>query len=66
MKISIMLVATAVYQSYYCTIHNLGGRNFGETVRTRNWRIIFWRMSKIAKAPKIIIMCQPFTDQLES
>ena len=27
-----------------------------KTVYTKNWQIIFWRMSKIAKAPKIIVM----------
>ena len=43
----------------------LEGENFGETVYTKNWQIIVWRMPKIDKAPKIIIMCQLFTSRLE-
>ena len=39
----------------------LEGENFGETVHAKNWQIILWRMPKIAKAPKIIIMRQTFT-----
>ena len=35
----------------------LEGENFGETVHNKNWWIIFLRMPKIAKAPKIIIIC---------
>ena len=40
--------------------------NVGETVHTKNWQIILWQMSKLAKAPKIMIMCQLFTGQLKS
>ena len=41
-------------------------QNFGETVHTKNWLIIFWRMFKITKMPKIIIKCRLITSQLES
>ena len=34
----------------------LEGENFGEIVHLNNWLIIFWRVSKISKVPKIIIM----------
>ena len=46
------------------TIQNFRGRNFGRTVHTKNV-IIFWKMLKLAKAPKIIIMHLLFTGQLK-
>ena len=39
----------------WCKI--LEGKSFGKMVHIKNWLIIFWWMSKISKAPKIIIMC---------
>ena len=33
----------------------LEGENFGKTVYAKNWQIIFWRMLKIVKVPKILI-----------
>ena len=39
-------------------MQNFGGRKFSETVHTKNWWIILWRMPKIARAPKVIIMHQ--------
>ena len=50
----------------YRMIQNFGGRKVGETIHIKNWQIMFWRMPKITKVPKIIIMCQHFTYQLES
>ena len=32
----------------------LEGENFSKTVHTKNWWIIFWRMPKLIKVPKII------------
>ena len=34
----------------------LEGENFGETVHTKIWWIIFWQMPKISKVPKIIVL----------
>ena len=38
----------------YHVIQTLEGENLGKTVHTKNWQIIFWRMSKIVKVTKII------------
>ena len=46
-------------------IQSLEEENFGETVHTKNWQIIFWQMPKIVKAPKIT-MCQHLTSKMES
>ena len=51
----------------YSMIQNFWGRKFWWNSSTKNWQIIFWRMPKIARAPKIIIIYVPtFTDQMES
>ena len=42
----------------YCWIQILEGENLDKTVHIKNWWIIFWQMPIIAKAPKIIIVCQ--------
>ena len=48
------------------TIHHFGEKNCDKTVNTKTWWILLWQMPKIAKTPKIMIICQFFTGQLES
>ena len=44
-------------QTYIIWHKILEGENFGKTFHAKNWQIIFWRMLKFVKVPKILIMC---------
>ena len=52
------LCVNVMYTTEYTVQYTiLEGENFGKTVHTKNWRILLWRMPKITKPPKRIIMC---------
>ena len=46
---------------YFTTIQYkiLEGENFGKTFHTKYWQTTFWRIPKIAKAPKLILRFLP-------
>ena len=44
----------------------LEGENFGETVHTKNWQILFWRMPHICQSTYNNNYVSTFTGQMES
>ena len=44
-----------IYPIFAGQVTILEGENFGKTIYTKNWLIIYWQMSKISKAPKICV-----------